>query len=203
MLVYGSRALRYHFPQFRQPKDWDLVGTRAEVERLDQLLPRRGEQSQFKVHYDYHSVLVEVDIVEESPFWPRAMHVFRDAPVLEDPVLGPLRVPHPALVLFTKQVGLIFGVLHWHRNLADLYQLQAWITEGDPEVRAFLRPVHERSSGRRAEGHARLPRLRPDACHPKLPTQPEPELHRRLHERMKLGSKPMVDIEHAWQAFPQ
>lgn len=203
MLVYGSRALRYHFPQFREPKDWDLIGTRADVERLDQLLPRRGNQGLYKVHFEYNSVTVEVDIAEELPFWARALDVFRDAPILEEPVLGPLRVPPPALVLFTKQCGLIFGVLHWHKNLEDLYQLQEWITEVPPEVREFLRPIQEHSRSLHAAAHARVTQSRPDACHPKLPTQPEPELHRRLHERLKLGAKPLVERDGAWQAFPQ
>ena len=36
-----------------------------------------------------------------------------------------------------------------------------------------------------------------------MPTQPESTLHRRLHEQLKLGSKPLVDSDGAWQAFPQ
>jgi len=203
MLVYGSRALRYHFPQFREPKDWDLIGTRADVERLDRVLPRRGYQSSYKVHFEYDSVMVEVDIAEELPFWARALHVFRAAPILEHPVLGPLRVPPPALVLFTKQCGLIYGVLHWHKNLEDLYQLQEWITEVPPEAQEFLRPIQEHSRSLNSEGHARVTRSRPDACHPKMPTQPEAELHRRLHEQLKLGARPLVDSDGAWQAFPQ
>jgi hypothetical protein len=203
MLVYGSRALRYHFPQFREPKDWDLIGTRADVERLDRLLPRRGPQRPYKVHFDYSSVMVEVDIAEELPFWARALHVFRDAPILEDPVLGPLRVPPPALVLFTKQCGLIYGVLHWHKNLEDLYQLQQWITEVPPEAEEFLRPIQEHSRSLNIERHTRVTRSQPDACHPKMPTRPDAELHRRLHECMKLGTKPLVDSDGAWQAFPQ
>jgi hypothetical protein len=203
MLVYGSRALRYHFPQFRDPKDWDIVGTLADVERLDKVLPRRGSQDQYKVHFDYGSVMVEVDLAEEHPFWARALHLFRDAPILDEPVLGPLRVPPPALVLFTKQCGLIYGVLHWHKNLEDLYQLQQWITEVPPEARELLRPMQEYSRTLHGEIHAKVTRSQPDACHPKMPTQPEPELHRRLHERMKLGPRPLVDSDGAWQAFPQ
>jgi hypothetical protein len=203
MLVYGSRALRYHFPQFREPRDWDLVGTRADVERLDRLLPQRGQSSPYKVHFDYDSVTVELDIAEELPFWARALDLFRDAPILDEPVLGPLRVPPPALVLFTKQCGLIYGVLHWHKNLEDLYQLQDWITEVPPEARALLRPMQEHSRSLHGETHARVTRSRPDACHPKMPTQPEGELHRRLHEHVKLGPRPMVDVEGAWQGFPQ
>jgi hypothetical protein len=203
MLVYGSRALRYHFPQFREPRDWDLVGTRADVERLDQVLPRRGHQSQYKVHFEYDSVMVEVDIAEEVPFWARALHVFRDAPILDEPVLGPLRVPPPALVLFTKQCGLIYGVLHWHKNLEDLYQLQEWITDVPAEALEFLRPIQEQSRMLHGETHAQVTRSQPDACHPKLPTQPEAGLHRRLHECVKLGAKPLVDSDGAWQAFPR
>ena len=203
MLVYGSRALRYHFPQFREPKDWDLVGTRADVERLDQVLPRRGHQTQYKVHFEYDSVMVEVDIAEERPFWGRAMHLFRDAPILDESVLGPLQVPPPAFMLFTKQCGLIYGVIHWHKNLEDIYQLQEWITEVPPEARELLGPLQEISRVMYGEGHAKATRSSPDACHPKLPTQPDAEPHRRLHEQLKLGPKPMVDLDGAWQAFPQ
>ena len=203
MLVYGSRALRYHFPQFREPKDWDLIGTRADVERLDQLLPRRGTQRPAKVHFGYDSVLVEVDIAEELPFWARALHLFRDAPILDEPVLGPLRVPPPALVLFTKQCGLIYGVVHWHKNLEDLYQIQEWITEVPPEARELLRPIQEHSRSLHGEKHAKATRSHPDACHHKMPTQPDAEPHRRLHECVKLGAKPIVDLKGAWQGFPQ
>jgi hypothetical protein len=202
MLVYGSRALRFHFPQFREPRDWDLIGTRADVERLDRVLPRRGNQRPAKVHFEHDGVMVEVDVAEELPFWARALHLFRDAPILEEPVLGPLRVPPPALMLFTKQCGLIYDVVHWHKNLEDLYQLQEWITEVPPEAQELLRPIQEHSRSLRAEGHAKVVGSRPDACHPKMPTQPEPKLHRRLHEHIKLGASPIVDRDGAWQAFP-
>jgi hypothetical protein len=202
MLVFGSRALRYHFPQFREPRDWDLAGTRADVERLDQVLPRRGRQAPYKAHFEYDSVTVEVDIAEERPFWTRAMHVFRDAPILEESVLGPLRVPPPAFLLFTKQCGLIYGVRHWHKNLEDIYQLQQWITEVPQEARDLLRAMQEDTRRMHGEAHAQATRSQPDACHPKMPTQPEAELHRRLHECVKLGAKPLVDSDGAWQGFP-
>jgi hypothetical protein len=203
MLVIGSRAVRYHFPQFREPKDWDLAGTRADVERLDKVLPRRGHQAPYKAHFDHDGVIVEVDIAEERPFWLRALHLFRDAPILEDPVLGPLLVPPPAFVLFTKQCGLIYGVIHWHKNLEDLYQLQQWVTEVPPEALEFLRPVQDHARDMHAAAHARVTRSQPDACHPRMPTQPDAEPHRRLHELVKLGARPMVDIDGAWQGFPQ
>ena len=203
MLVFGSRALRYHFPQFREPQDWDLAGTRAEVERLDQVLPRRGHQAPYKAHFAYASSTVEVDIAEERPFWARALHVFRDAPILDEGVLGPLRVPPPAFMLFTKQCGLIYGVKHWHKNLEDLYQLQSWITEVPQQARDLLRPLQEHSRLMYAEAHARATRSQPDACHPRMPTRPDAELHGLLHERVRLGPRPMVDIDGAWQGFPE
>lgn len=202
MLVYGSRALRYHLPQFREPRDWDLAGTRADVERLDRLLPRRGHQASDKVHFEYGSTMVELDVAEERTFWARALHVFRDAPILDESVLGPLRVPPPAFMLFTKQCALIYEVRHWHKNLEDLYQLQEWITEVPPGVQELLRPLQEFSRRMHGEAHFQTTRSRADACHPKMPVQPEAELHRRLHERMKLGAHPLVDSEGAWQGFP-
>lgn len=203
MLVFGSRALRYHFPQFREPQDWDLAGTRADVERLDRVLPRRGHQARHKAHFEYKSVMVEVDIAEESPFWARAIDVFRDAPILDESVLGPLRVPPPAFMLFTKQCALIYGVKQWHKNLEDLYQLQQWITEVPQAARDLLRPMQGHSRSMQGETHAKVTRSQPDACHPKLPTLPDAEPHRRLHEHVKLGAKPMVDLDGAWQGFPE
>jgi hypothetical protein len=172
------------------------------VQRLDQVLPRRGRQDPSKVHFEYDLAAVEVDIAEERPFWALAMHVFRDAPILEESVLGPLRVPPPAFLLFTKQCGLIYGVRHWHKNLEDLYHLQQWITEVPQEARDLLPVMQEDTRRMHAEAHARATRSHPGACHPKLPTQPDPELHRRLHECMKLGTEPIVHRDGAWQGFP-
>lgn len=202
MLVFGSRALRYHFPQFRAPRDWDLVGTRGDVERLDELLTRRGHQAPHKVHYDYDGVMVELDVADGRDLWSRTLQAFGDAPILEVPVLGPLRVPPAAFVLFTKQCPLIYRGVHWHKNLEDLYQLQEWIAEVPQEARELLRPMQEHARGLYGETHARVTRSQPDACHPKMPTQPEPGLHHQLHERMKLGATPIVQLDGAWQAFP-
>jgi hypothetical protein len=173
------------------------------VERLDTILPRRGQQAPYKAHFAYGAALIEVDISEERPFWARAMHVFRDAPILDEPVLGPLRVPPPAFLLFTKQCGLIYGVRHWYKNLEDLYQLQQWITEVPQQARDLLRIMQEDARSMHGETHAKATRLQPDACHPKMPTQPDREPHRRLHEQMKLGATPMVDIDGAWQGFTE
>jgi hypothetical protein len=203
MLVFGSRAVRYHFPHFREPRDWDLIGTRADMERLDQLLPRRGPQSERKVHYDYNGVMVELDIAEEHQLWVQALHAFRDAPILDEPVLGPLGVPPPAFVLFAKQCSLIYSVRHWHKNIEDLYQLQQWVTEVPPESRELLRLAQDHSRSIYGELHASMTRSQADACHPRMPTQPDPELHRRLHELMKLGPRPIVEIDGAWQGFRQ
>jgi hypothetical protein len=203
MLLHGSRAVRYHFPHSREPRDWDLVGTGADVERLEQLLARRGHQSQHKAHFEYDSAMVEVDIAVQCEFWARALHAFRDAPIWDEPVLGPLRIPPPAFILFTKQCSLIYPVRHWHKNLEDLYQLQEWVSEVPQEAQELLRPMQEHARSLNAEAHASDTRSRPDACHPKMPTQPETALHRRLHQQLKLGTKPVVDGDGSWQGFPQ
>jgi hypothetical protein len=174
------------------------------VERLDQLLPRRAHQDPYnKAYFDHAGVLVEVDLAVEGQFWARALHLFRDAPILEEPVLGPLCVPPPAFVLFAKQCSLIYAVRHWHKNLEDLYRLQELTTEVPAVVRDLLRPMQEHARGMYAATHAQATHSQPDACHPKMPTQPDAELHRRLHAQMKLGAKAMVDIDGAWQGFTE
>jgi hypothetical protein len=173
------------------------------VERLDQLLPRLGHQTERKAHFEYNSAMVEVDIAEEEPYWARALQTFSDAPVWDEPVLGPLRIAPPAFILFTKQCSLIYPVRHWHKNLEDLYQLQQWITEVPREVRDLQRAAQDHARSLHGEAHAKATTSQADACHPRLPAQPAAEPHRQLHELMKLGQKPMVDFDGAWQAFPK
>jgi hypothetical protein len=39
MLLIGSRAIRFHLPSFREPKDWDLIASEEELARVAARLP--------------------------------------------------------------------------------------------------------------------------------------------------------------------
>ena len=70
MLLISSRAIRYHFPDFREPRDWDLIGTDEDIARLDRILERSpsDRQRREKVHYRLDDVLVEVANASVVPY---------------------------------------------------------------------------------------------------------------------------------------
>ena len=203
MLLIGSRAILHHFPEFRPPRDWDLVGTEEDIARLDRLLPRNplDKPGGSKTCYTYHGVLVEVANGNMVPYWGSVREAFADGPSIEDPVLGKLAIPPAGFLLLTKQCGLIYQIGHWHKNLEDLYFLRDRVASIPEHVAAFL--PHALSDSRRmfAEQH-RENRSTVESCHPEARGLLRPELHRTLHDRLKLGELAAVDEPRAWEGFP-
>ncbi len=206
MLLIGSRAIVHYFPDFRQPRDWDLYGTAAEIEELAQRVPRmKGKVPQdHRGIFVYDDAMVEAENIEDSPDWARIYEAFRDEPTIEEPVLGTLTLAPAAFLMLTKQCGLIYDIRHWHKNLEDLYFLRDRITSVPdvvtrvmPQVLAASRKMFAESTAVAAK--AREPCYSADAEHsPDPPT----ELHAELHEAMAHGGAPLVSEPGAWQAYP-
>ncbi len=202
MLVIGSRAIRYHLPEFRQPKDWDLIGTLAEKEFVEGILePAKKASTEKKYFYRYGDAHVEFVIREKSPYWDMIAETFEKAPVLTDPVLGEMHVPSLAFLLMTKQCALIYPIVHWHKNLEDVFWLRNRVHEVAEAEQHLLAAAQQDSADVYRALHARTESL-PVACHPKLPPHPDEQLHELLHERMKLEGVPLVQLEGAWLGFP-
>jgi len=207
MLLIGSRAIRYHFPEFRPPVDWDLVGTTREILHLDELLerhrPRRRTplEQQDKAHFLHDGRLVEVANADRSAYWGRVYHTFEAAPVVDGGRLGELRLAPAAFLLLTKQCGLVYDIVHWHKNLEDVYFLRDRIPEM-PESIAALWPDAVADSARMFErGHRRAQR-KATGCFPGPVGPRDVDLHRLLHRTLALGASPWVDHAGAWCGFP-
>jgi hypothetical protein len=204
MLLIGSRALRYHFPEFRQPVDWDLVGSRDEAERLAKVLEaapvRSGARGRGKLNFRYDGALVEFALTDEKPYWQNVVDTFRDEPTMEDAVLGRMTIPPASFLMLTKQCGLIYRINFWHKNLEDLYYLRNLIPEIPDKVAALLPAAQADSASMFAERHVQVAR-EPFACHPQLPDHPDQDLHKLLHDRFRLGSQPLRETPGAWKAF--
>jgi hypothetical protein len=200
MLLIGSRAIRVHFPDFRPPYDWDLVATTEEIEELDRKLPRHEKQRwPEKAHYRYGNAMVEVANGSVVPYWGRVLEYFANEPTIVEPTLGTLHIAPAGYLLLTKHCGLIYPVLHWHKNLEDLYfmrermphmpeQLATLIAETIDDSRRLFSALHARRSVD----------VRP--CHPDLPSASD--LHRELHARLVPEVERGV-AESAWQGFPE
>lgn len=204
MLLIGSRAIRHHFPEFRPPRDWDLVGSAEDIARLDQLLPKSPLDTPggTKTCYSYRGVLVEVANASMIPYWASVHDAFTSEPAIREPVLGKLAVAPPGFLLLTKQCGLIYHIAHWHKNLEDLYFLRDRIPTIPERVAAFL--PHALGDSRRMFAENHLKNVSPiESCHPEARGLLYPELHRTLHDRLKLGACPAAFELRAWEGFPE
>lgn len=220
MLLIGSRAIRHHVPEFREPKDWDLIGTDEDIARLDRLLPRSDFQppGSYKVFYIYQERLVEVANASLSPYWQLIQERFKACPKIADPVLGEMVIPPLSYLLLTKQCGLIYRVVHWHKNLEDLFFLLDRVPTIEDEVADLLRHTLEDSKRMFGASHARSARgVR--GCHPALEAPRDELIHGELHRRYRhlrsadvaegetgraaLVERPPEWFEHAWRAFPE
>lgn len=224
MLLIGSRAIRHYFPEFRAPRDWDLVGTAEEIDQLAARLPKQGPQRPEKAHFRYNERMVEVANSSLSPYWAKVTERFAGGPQIHDPELGTLVIPPPEYLLLTKHCGLVYRVVHWHKNLEDLYFLRDRVPTMDPAVVDLVADTVTDSAGMFAESHARAltharakrqsltcyghqnpapPEDAPDARNPVHGLHDlDDGLHTRLHEHLKLGDRPMRDLAKAWQGFP-
>lgn len=216
MLLIGSRAIRYHFPDFREPRDWDLIGTDEDIARFDRILPRseRHAQRPDKTFYMYGDDMVEVANASVVPYWKTVCERFENGPVVEDPVLGALRIPSAAYLLATKQCGLIYRVHYWHKNLEDIFWLKARIHDVSEDAADLLELTYQDAKRLRAENHARSARTLP-TCHPEVAGPRDEEIHRALHERWvshfagagmsasSLGDRSRAWRDDAWLGFPR
>ncbi len=204
MLLIGSRAIRFYFPEFREPRDWDLVGTQTEIDELTQRLPLAGPQRPDKAHFMCGDRLVEVGNASVLPYWAKILERFCDGPRLHDPELGSLVVAPAEYLLLTKHCGLVYRVVHWHKNLEDLYFLRDRITTIPAEVAELVADTVNDSARMFASSHGRanIERL---TCYARE-EQHSPEwraLHEELHHRVKLSDAPAHVEVGAWQGFPQ
>jgi hypothetical protein len=203
MLLFGSRALTYSIPEFRKPLDWDVVGTEEDLARLSELLPRHPDKKKtpHKTVFIYEGSPLEVVVRRPGDYWWQVCETFANEPTVDVPILGRLNIAPASYCLITKQISLIYRIHHWHKNLEDIYFLRNFVKTIPPHVEALLAATQAHSRNYFAEHHNRFPAV-PVACHPKLPKQQDATLHGLLHERLRLGARPVVSEPDAWKAFP-
>ena len=212
MLLIGSRAIRFHLPGFREPRDWDLVATEEELARVAAALPanqwphKEGEDprptnrgSDLKHLFRYGENLVEVARASLIPYWEKVRTLFADAEVIVDPVLGELRIAPLDFLLLTKQCGLVYPIVHWHKNLADVYTLRDSLRSVSREVADLWPDCMEDSRRMFKETHARREH-RLSCCHPSAHPVEDVDLHVTLHRAFSMGLTPVGEaLEDTWR----
>lgn len=203
MLLIGSRAIRFYFPDFREPRDWDLVGTQTEIDELAKRLPLAGPQRPDKAHFTYGGRLVEVGNASVLPYWAKIVERFADGPRLVDDELGSLIVAPPEYLLLTKHCGLVYRVVHWHKNLEDLYFLRDRIATIPDEVADLVADTVSDSARMFGASHERATITCLTCCAKTDQQSPQwHELHAELHHRVRLSTTAARDEVDAWRGFP-
>ena len=203
MLLIGSRAIRIHIPKFREPVDWDLIGTEKDAEYLASVLPKKSRQKDnlHKRYYSYKGAPVELVLTETFKIWQRITKILENEPTITEPVLGELIIPPASFLMLTKHCALGYPVANWHKNMAEVYLMRNYIPEIPERIAPVVALLQESCRTIYTDSHARAA-LSPVACHPKGVQYEDAKLHHQLHEHFKLESLPAAHGDGAWEGFP-
>lgn len=133
MLLIGSRAAKFHFPNFRRPKDYDFIATSKEVDRFLKRFPHKDTSK----HINKRRALVEInnsiisfefDLIEA---YPSSNILFKCDKNYEyhDPIFGfSYRIASPETLFLLKKSHIPFNI-HWHKNIYDYLFLKSKINQ--------------------------------------------------------------------------
>ena len=154
MIVIGSRAARHWLPDFRTPKDWDLIATLAEITRwaelqgdnLESLLPcAEGEKMKARL---IKGGQVEFEIADAGGT-SGLIHAMEHPGILAG--LGTtLKVPALETLWAIKRAH-VHRPIHWQKNIRDVHVLSAAIGPERSDA------AYEILRARRAETDLRQP----------------------------------------------
>lgn len=115
MLLIGSQAAKYHFPDFREPKDIDLIAFRDEVSSV--FAP---EETLDKYKFKVNDINVEVEVAEPGKasyllYCSQKLNIGMDQTI---PGIGKVKVASPNALFLLKKSHLPFNI-HWNKNFFD------------------------------------------------------------------------------------
>lgn len=123
MLLIGSRAARFHFPDARKPKDYDFIATSQEV---DQFLSKfdyvdtstHEKKRRARINLDGLRISFEFDIAERVPS-SNLIYKYDWGFSKDDNLLKcHYRVASPQTLFLLKRSHIIFNI-HWQKNIYD------------------------------------------------------------------------------------
>jgi hypothetical protein len=123
MLLIGSRAARFHFPEFRKPKDYDFIATAQEVDDFlskHNFTDTSNHPKKRRARIDMHGYKLsfEFDLAEHHP---SSELIYRNdqAMLHRDDRLGiSYHVATPKTLYLLKKSHIIFNI-HWEKNIYD------------------------------------------------------------------------------------
>ncbi len=123
MILIGSRAAKFHFPEFRKPNDYDFIATSQEV---DDFLSKFSYQDtsthdkKRRARVDVHGYKLSFEF-ELAECYPSSNLIYKNDMTAGhmDQRLGiAYRVAHPNTLYLLKKSHIIFNI-HWDKNILD------------------------------------------------------------------------------------
>jgi hypothetical protein len=123
MLLIGSRATQFHFPDARTPKDYDFIGTRSEVNAFlckfswkDTSSHEKKRRARVKIGSNYHSF--EFDLVDSYPSSKLILDNEKTKLVYDNYLKTSYYVASPLTLFLLKRSHITFNI-HWWKNIYD------------------------------------------------------------------------------------
>jgi len=123
MLLIGSRAARFHYPDFRKPKDYDFIATRKDVESFLSTREHVDNSShdkkiRAKVKVGSKVIQFEFDLVESYASSQFLYQADLDFGAFDKKLGISYGVASPHALFILKKSHIIFPI-HWHKNIVD------------------------------------------------------------------------------------
>ena len=123
MLLIGSRAARFHFPEFRKPKDYDFIATSQEVDDFLSKFNYTDTSSHPKkrranIHMHGYKLSFEFELAEH---YPSSELIYKNDTSVShrDDKLGlTYSVATPKTLYLLKKSHIVFNI-HWDKNIYD------------------------------------------------------------------------------------
>lgn len=137
MLLIGSRAAKYHFPDFRQPKDYDFLGTEKETYQFllsfnHRIISSKERKIQAKVELEAPT-LFEFELVKENN---SASDIYNSPYQTEfnDTVLNKkYSVASPNYLFLLKKSHICFNI-HWKKSIRDYLFLNSKVNHKQDKI---------------------------------------------------------------------
>lgn len=129
MLLIGSRAAKFHFQEFRKPKDYDFIATTKEVDRFLRRFPHRDiskyeKKRRAEVNLGNKKAIFEFDLVEHCPSSQILFERDKFFKQKDNLLKFDYRVASPETLFLLKKSHIIFNI-HWHKNIYDYLFLKS------------------------------------------------------------------------------
>lgn len=120
LILIGSRAAKFHFSNFRNPKDWDFITTRDEIEKFSSLnlVSKHSDKFTFKSDCGF----VEIEFADQNS--SELISQFVDGEI-ETP-FGKASIASPDALFLLKQSHVCFSHM-WNKTFRDYKFFQNWL----------------------------------------------------------------------------